>query len=202
MYSRHWAQDVALKRGVKGPHHPVFYSSNTAVIDTITAVYCLCLTRSQQEMACKMLFVWRGWGCLKLSSDEDRGWMEFWASAKLRKFLFNQVKESLRWHQGLVLSLRCQTSNVQSIHSCFPRNHLVSTHRPRNSSKTVYTSSVSSATDVHVEHFEGSGWTSRVEEVTQYLVTTSRATFLTRVEYSVLNSQIQHKYLFLFKQDA
>ena len=55
------------------PDTPFLDSSNTTVVDTISAVYCLCLTRSQQEMARKVLFVWRGWGWPKLSWDQDKG---------------------------------------------------------------------------------------------------------------------------------
>lgn len=55
--SRRWRRVTALGQGVKPP-------PPLTVRDTVNAVYCLCLTGSQQEMACKKLFVWRGWGHL------------------------------------------------------------------------------------------------------------------------------------------
>lgn len=52
------------RAGCEAPSCP----PSLTVRDTINAVYCLCLIGSQQEMACKKLFVWRGLGRLNETS--------------------------------------------------------------------------------------------------------------------------------------
>lgn len=86
--------------GVRSPL--LQHSLNTTVMHTITTVYCLCLTHSLEEMACKILFVWRSWGCLKLSVKlcDSGGWRK--VELKAREVVFFRAR-GLRWHVWLIM---------------------------------------------------------------------------------------------------
>ena len=59
------------RAGCEAPSQ-AFSSTVQTVIDTITAVYCLCLTRSVEEMACKILLVWKeAEGAAQIGAEDE-----------------------------------------------------------------------------------------------------------------------------------
>lgn len=127
-------------------------------------------------MACKMLFVWRG----RASPCDSGGWRII-VQVDLRPGKMGNFHLGGRWHLQLIFKSEgtfLHAVSLQSLMTCSPVFYraVYSALIRATAQRKPMLSSVCSTTGVHVERFEGPVRTSQVEEVTQHLVTMSRAT--------------------------